>query len=47
MPAIPPKPLKIIEEKENISLPHSIGINPPTVEPIPAPSQIKDFDPML
>ncbi len=43
MPAIPPMAVKIIDEKENIPLPHREGTKLPIVEPTKNPIHIIDF----
>ncbi len=43
IPATPPSILPMIPEKENIPAPQSVGIHPPSVEPIKTPIQINVF----
>jgi hypothetical protein len=44
IPAIPPTALRRIEEKESTDAPHNIGMYAPTVDPIPMPIHINDFE---
>lgn len=40
---MPPRPLNMIEEKENIFDPQSKGMDPPIVDPKNNPNQTRDF----
>lgn len=44
MPAKPPMAEKITPENDKIPAPHKPGMNPPIVEPINKPIQIKGLD---